>query len=203
MSTVASIPVLSAGMPPMPVMRFTVEQYHELARAGVIEEGSPIELLDGYLVPKMTKNPPHGVGIQLMVDALREALPNGWLVRSQDPVTTTDSEPEPDVSVVRGRARDYLTRHPLVSDVSLIVEVADSSLSQDRGFKKTIYARAGIVHYWIVNLIDNQLETFSDPTGPVAKPDFRTTAILGPTDLVPLFVGGDEVGKLKVSELLP
>ena len=60
-----------------------------------------------------------------------------------------------------------------------------------------------IVHYWILNLIDRQLETFSDPTGPTAKPDFRTAEVRGPTDLVPLIVDGNEVGKLKVFDLLP
>jgi Uma2 family endonuclease len=201
MSTVASIP--PAGIPPFAIVRFSVEQYHEMARVGVIEDGAPIELLDGFLVPKMTKNPAHGVGIQLLIDALTKTLPSGWLVRSQDPITTEYSEPEPDISVVRGGPRDYLDRHPLPAEIALIVEVADSTLQRDRGIKKAIYARAGVVHYWILNLIDRQLETFADPTGPAVKPEFRADAIMGPTELVSLFVDGNEVGRVKVSDLLP
>ena len=201
MSTIVSIP--APAMPPEPVKRFSVDQYHELIRSGLIEEDDPIELLEGWLIEKMPKNPPHNVATGLVADVLQSLTPGGWHILSQNSITLEDSEPEPDAALVRGKRRDYTGRNPRPADIALVVEVADSTLSRDRGFKKRIYARAGIVHYWILNLIDRQVETFSDPTGPSANPDYRTTQVFGPADALPLVIDGKEVGKLCVADVLP
>ena len=102
-------------------------------------------------------------------DALRSALPAGWIVRGQDPLALDDeSAPEPDIAVVRGSLADYRHAHP--ARPALIIEVAESSLRFDRIEKGSLYARAGIVDYWIVNLVDRVLEVYRDPGADVTAP---------------------------------
>lgn len=124
------------------IFRLSVEQYHEMARAGILTEDDQVELLEGWLVTKMTKNPPHSVATRAIRSALERMIPAGWFVDSQEPLTTDDSEPEPDAMVVRGHWRDYSARHPNPDEVALVIEVADSTLQQDRSTKKRIYTRA-------------------------------------------------------------
>src|SRR5205823_2588074 len=92
-------------------------------------------------------------------------LPPDWSLRIQSAITLSDSEPEPDLAVVRGDERRYAAHHPRPADVGLLIEVADSTLLGDRADKGRIYARAGIAIYWIVNLIDRQVEVYSAPSG--------------------------------------
>src|SRR5207244_3112541 len=143
----------------------SVAQYHQMLAAGILNDGDPIELLEGWLVSQMTENPPHRLAAELVRVQLEGVVPSDWHVQSPHPVTTEDSEPEPDASVVRGKRRDYKSRHPAASDLGLMVEVADSSLELDRTTKQRIYARAKIPVYWIVNLIDRQVEVYTHPTG--------------------------------------
>ncbi|HEX8203864.1 MAG TPA: Uma2 family endonuclease, partial [Isosphaeraceae bacterium] len=129
------------GVPSETIFRLSVEQYHEMARAGILTRDDRVELLEGWLVAKMTKHPPHVIATGLIHDALRGMAPAGWFVTQEGPVTTLDSEPEPDLALIRGTRRDYRDRHPGPQDVALVVEVADASLPRDRTLKKTIYAR--------------------------------------------------------------
>jgi len=191
------------AVPPEPVLPLTVEQYHEMARAGILLDSDPIELLEGWLVGKMTKDPPHTLSVGCTFDCLRQLVGPEWHVRTEGPVTTGDSEPEPDVSVVRGRRRDFAERHPGPNDVVLLVEVADASLERDRGWKKRIYAAARIPVYWIVNLIDRQVEVSTQPSGPGEQPAYTTGQVFSATDSVPVVLDGKEVGRIAVSELLP
>ena len=104
-----SSPPLPAIVPPLPVRRFTVEEYHQMIQAGVLGEDDDVELLEGWIVPKMARNPAHDAVVSMvMVDVLTPRLPKGWFCRGQSAITTADSEPEPDVAVVRGSTRDYL-----------------------------------------------------------------------------------------------
>lgn len=190
-------------MPEPPIRRLSVDQYHQMLDAGILEDGDPIELLEGWLVEKMTKHPPHRVATRLTRGALEGAVPSGWYVDTQEPITTVDSEPEPDVSVIRGEPRKYVKRHPRPKDVGLLVEVADDSLARDRGVKKRLYARARIPFYWIVNLIDRQVEVYSKPSGPADKPDYRQRQVYGADDEVPVILDGQEIGRIAVRDLLP
>ena len=183
--------------------RFSVQQYHEMCKADILTTEDRVELLDGLVVNKMSKKPPHTVATVLTREALQRVLPPDWHISVQDPVTTDTSEPEPDCSLVRGNARQYLAAHPGPSDVGVAVEISESSLHHDRTWKKSIYARARIPVYWIVNLIDNQIEVYTDPTGPAGEPDYRRRREYGSADEIPVLLDGNEVGRLPVRELLP
>jgi len=110
------VPITSQGPPDLSeLFKLTVEQYEHMAEAGVLQSDEPIELLEGYLVRKMTKHAPHTTATQLVRIAVERLLPPGWVYRVQDPIRLDDSEPEPDGAVVAGDVRTYSARHPLVS----------------------------------------------------------------------------------------
>lgn len=180
--------------------RFTVEQYHRLIDAGVLDHGEPVELLEGWVVEKMTRKPIHDAIIQQLIASAAGWCPTGWSVRPRCAITTLRSEPEPDLAVVRGAAKVYRDRHPTPADVALIVEVADSSLTIDRDWKRLIYADAGIAHYWIINVVAWKVEAFSDPTGSGESAAYRKSASLGPGDFVEADIESHVV-RLPVDEL--
>ena len=196
-------PPAPAPVPDEPVWRLSVDQYHAMIRAGILTEDDSVELLEGVLIAKMSKNPAHSTAKRLLLQALLRALPAGWFADEQEPITTSDSEPEPDLAVIRGAPRDYRDRHPGPHELALVIEVADASLRRDRGRKKRVYARASVPVYWIVNLVDRQVEVYTVPTGPGDDPDYRQRQVFGPTEPLPLVVDGREVGRLTVSDLLP
>lgn len=157
----------------------TVDQYHEMIRQGILVEGSPIELIDGLLVRKdrrdnggsiLTVGIRHANTIIALTEILMSVLDRSTChVRSQQPITLDrTNEPEPDLSVATGKITDYARQHPGPDDVLLVVEVADSSLSFDRGEKLRKYASAGIPTYWIVNLNNDTVEVYTQPD-PIAR----------------------------------
>src|SRR6476469_4194244 len=87
---------VGAAVPTEPIFRLTVAQYHEMIRRGILAADDPIELLEGWLITKMSKNPPHRIATKKLLRALERLIPSGWYVDSQEPITTIDSEPEPD-----------------------------------------------------------------------------------------------------------
>jgi Uma2 family endonuclease len=179
-----------------------VAQYHQMIRSGVLTEDDPVELLEGWIVPKMPRNTPRDVCIDKSQDVLRACLPPGWRLRVQSAITTPDSEPEPDFAIVPGPAERYLPHHPLPADIATLIEVADSSLARDRE-KKRIYGSAGIPIYWIINLSEAQAEVYSDPTGIDPSPGYRQRQDYKANDAVPLVIQGQEVGRIAVRDLLP
>jgi Uma2 family endonuclease len=183
--------------------RLSVGQYHAMAQAGVLLSGDPIELLEGYLVRKMTKHPPHVVATLKTAEVLREILPSGWHVRSQEPITTRTSEPEPDIAVVQGAFETYVKNHPRPDDVALVVEVSDVSLARDRGLKLELYARARITEYWIINLVDRQIEVLTEPSGPKRNPNYSRVVVYGLAESIPLVISGREIARIAVRDLLP
>ncbi len=192
-----------AAVPSETIWRLTVEQYHAMARAGILDEDDSVELLEGWLVAKMTINPPHRAAIVLISDALRRVLPAGWYIDTQNPITTEDSEPEPDIVIVRGSTRDYLDRHPPPAEVALVIEVADATLRRDKTLKMRVYARAGIVTYWIVNLPERVIEVYTQPISKGVDADYQQREDCREDDSVPLVIDGAEVARIAVSELLP
>ena len=147
----------------------------------------------------MTQGDPHCVSDDLCRNAITGVLPRGWFVRSDKPVRLPpNSKPEPDHVVTRGEIRDYTDHSPGPADVALIVEVAFSSLAEDR-VQADIYAAAGIPFYWIVNLVERQIEVYSgpSPTGYRSRVDFREG------QNVPVMIDGVEVGAIVVADVLP
>jgi Uma2 family endonuclease len=201
--TVSVRPPGAAGGKPGPGARLSLEEYHDLIERGVLTEDDRVELLDGELVAKMTKKPPHSLATCLTRRALDGIVPAGWYVRSQEPVTFGNSEPEPDVTVVRGGPRSYVDHHPGPSDVALVVEVADTTLQTDRTTKKILYAGAAIPVYWVVNLPLEQIEVYTGPSGASAAPDYQQGLVYCRGDRVPVVIGGARVGVLAVEDLLP
>ena len=194
---------MPVAMPPEPVCRLSVSQYHDMIAAGILTSDDPVELLEGWLVPKMVKNPPHSTARHLTTKALEQILPAGWHVRSQEPITLGDSEPEPDVAIVRGDPGQCERSHPGPENLALVVEVADASLHRDRSIKKQVYARAGIAVYWIVNLQERRIEVYTAPSGPVEVPDYRQHNDYAAGAEVPLLIEGHEAGRISVAALLP
>jgi Uma2 family endonuclease len=183
--------------------RLGVDQYREMARLGILTKYDRIELLEGWLIAKKTKTRPHTVCKGLTQDLLMPMTPAGWFLVIEGPTDTVDSEPEPDLMIVRGARRDYRERSPGPKDVALVIEVADSSLSRDRSTKKRLYARSGYSVYWLINLLANQIEVYTDPTGSVGEPDYLQRQDYGPNEMIPLVIEGREVGRLAVRDLLP
>jgi Uma2 family endonuclease len=204
MSTLS--PVASPPAPPTwfgSLRRFSVEEYHQMIEAGILDENDNVELIEGHVVNKMSRNPPHDSAIRILSRRLDRLLPPGWDYRGQSAITLSDSEPEPDLAVVRGDERTYGTRHPGAADVGLVVEVSDSTLAWDRSEKARIYARAGIETYWIVNLVDRRLEVHTGPSGPTASPCYARRDDIPIGSSVPLVLDGVVIAALAVSDLLP
>ena len=119
--------------PAFPIRRFTVDEYHRMGESGVIDENDRVELLDGLIVPKMIHNPAHDATLELVDETLRRLLAAAWRVRIQSAISTADSEPEPDLIVVRGAIRDRAVRHPVPADIALVVEIAARAAGGRRG----------------------------------------------------------------------
>jgi Uma2 family endonuclease len=186
----------------LPVRRFTVQEYHRLIEAGYFSADEKFELLEGWIVEKMSRNPPHDARVAHARRVLDRRLPANWHVRVQSAITTPDSEPEPDLAIVSGSELDYEMRHPTPDAVAAVIEVANTSLAEDREIKGRLYARAGIHVFWIINLRDRQIEVFTDPTGPSDAPLYRGRNVYTPGTAVALAIAGRDVEPVMVDELL-
>lgn len=154
---------------PMRTRRFSRVEYERMVELGVFRPGEPLELLGGELMVAEPQGAAHYTAIQRAARALEAAFGQGWTVRTQGPIGLDDeSEPEPDVAVVAGTPEDYGRVHP--SRPVLTVEVAEWSLALDRDQKGSLYARAGLAEYWIVNLADRVLEVYREPVSDPAAP---------------------------------
>jgi len=190
-------------VPTEPIWRFSVAQYHQMIDLGILTDDDPVELLEGWIIQKMPKNPPHRAATKLTRNALEAIVPEGWYVDAQEPITLEDSEPEPDVVIVRGNTRDYLNRHPGSQDLALVVEISDSTLERDRTSKKRLYARAGIPVYWIVNLPEQILEVYTEPINLATVPTYQQRQDYNLSDQVAVMIEGHQIGSLTVQNLLP
>src|SRR3989442_1624759 len=149
--------------------RFSRAEYERLVDLGVFQPGEPIELIGGELMVAEPQGAAHYTAIRKTAKALEAAFGPGWEVRTQGPIgLDDDSEPEPDVAVVPGSPDDYSRAHP--SRPVLTVEVSESSLGIDRQHKGSLYARAGLADYWVLNLVDHVLEVYREPVADAAAP---------------------------------
>jgi Uma2 family endonuclease len=187
---VSSPPSLAALTP----RRITVDEYERIIASGSLNEPKKVELIDGYMVTKMSKSAEHGFFTKEALKALEKLLPPGWTWRQEQPVRIPPyDEPEPDIAVVWGSDVDYRHRIPDVPDVGLLVEVSRTNITADRQ-QGNFYGRAGIPVYWIVNLVDRQVEVYTDPgpSGYVSRTDFSSG------QYVPVVVDGAQVGQVAV-----
>ncbi len=187
---------------PLTIRRWKRAEYGRLVDLGVFDN-EPLELIGGHLIVAEPKGEYHSSAVNAVEYAIRAVLPPGWIVRTQAPLSLDDeSSPEPDVVVVPGRPGDYRYAHP--ARPPLAIEVSDSSLSFDRQQKGSLFARAGLEDYWIVNLVDRVLEVHRDPAADASAAfgwRYRSVVVLGPgAVVVPLAF--PDIG-LAVSDLLP
>ena len=215
-------PATSDGEPPsfpLPVglgtraefLAFSVDQYHRMIRDGVLLEGSPFELLNGLIVRKdrgspgtssRTFTPQQAFVINGLAGLDRQLRRRGCHMRTQQPISLPPyDEPEPDGSIVSGGINTYRERHPRPSDVSCVIEVADGSVELDRGLKLRIYAGAGIAHYFIVNLPDRVIESYTEPIPGTGR--YGRSVTSGAEESVGLPAGRGKPLAVPVRNLLP
>jgi Uma2 family endonuclease len=170
--------------------QFSVEQYHQMIDAGIFAPDDRLELIHGELIKMSPINRRHAACCG-RISYLLECLGRRAMKRIQDPITLADSEPQPDVAIVRWRDDFYLAGHPTPPDIYWVIEVADTTITYDRGVKVPLYLSAGIPEVWLVNLNEDCLEVYRQGKSemlrreqsltPVQFPElvFRVDEILG------------------------
>ncbi|BDI34534.1 hypothetical protein CCAX7_65850 [Capsulimonas corticalis] len=146
---------------------FSRDDYYTMGDIGIFRD-QRVEMIEGAIIEMAPASPPHAALTNPLAALLESAFGIGFTIRTQVPMTlgdaTNPSEPEPDVVVATGSWREYLTWHPNQHDIQLIVEISDSTLTYDRTIKARLYSDAHIPEYWIVNLVDTQIEVYRQPT---------------------------------------
>jgi Uma2 family endonuclease len=172
----------------------------EFERVADLLKAERVELIDGFIVERGAMVPPHVLSSEKLRRKLDRLLPDGWFVREGKPLQVHRTyEPLPDFAVVEGDPDTFENRHPAPADVAIVIEISDSTLTKDRGEKRVNYARGGISVYWIVNLIDRQVEVYAGPNS-----DSYSSCInfkIGQS--VPVVIDGVDVGQIAVAEILP
>lgn len=180
----------------VPHYRWNRAEYERAVEAGVFGPDARLELIEGAILAVGPRGSRHFTGIELVVDALRRTFGAGHRVRVQGPLAAgDDSEPEPDVAVVAGGARDFRDGHPTTA--LLVVEVSDDSLRHDRTVKQRLYARCGVPEYWILALPVERLEVHRDP----ADDGYRSVSIHRPGETVAPLAHPDAA--IAIDDLLP
>jgi Uma2 family endonuclease len=189
--------------PPGPTRGLKRIEYECLVERGLLGPEDRIELIGGLMMVREPEGSPHMVAVQLTIAALQRAFGAGWNVRHPGPVALDDdSEPEPDVAVVPGSPRDYAAAHP--ARPVLIVEVSHSRLGFDRNYKASLYARAAVTDYWIVNLVDRVVEVRRGPMTSDASPfgwTYERLTISRPDEMVTPLAA--PFASIAVADLLP
>jgi hypothetical protein len=185
------------------IYRFSVAQYERMAELGILGPDDKVELLEGYVVLKMARNPPHDSTIQRLQRLFFRMLPGGWDLRVQLAVTLSESVPEPDFAIVRGDYRSYANRHPGPADIGLVIEVANTSLERDIEEKSQVYAESNIVAYWVIDVANGAIHQFMSPSGPGDTPSYADHAVIRSPAAVPLTLDGIAVGPVPAADLLP
>jgi Uma2 family endonuclease len=176
--------------------KWSIEDYHRLVETGILSD-RPVELLEGEIVQMSPEGPLHTFINHEIVKYLRQLLDELAEVREAHPITLDNSEPEPDLAVVKLPNTNYITHHPYSSDIYLLIEVSNSTLSDDLVRKKEIYARNGIPEYWVIDLQNNKLWIFRNPQ----DNDYLqvTEVTKGTINLIAFPHIGVEVNKLLIS----
>ena len=158
--------------------RFTIDDYDRMIDTGILTENDRVELIRGEILDKMPIGDPDVACVYRINRLLsKSAAADEAIVSVQSPIRLADSEPEPDIALIRMRDDFYASGKPRAADALLVVEVADSSLEFDRDVKGPMYAEAGIADYWIVNLAESRVEVYRQPRadGSFGQIQFYTT----------------------------
>jgi Uma2 family endonuclease len=183
--------------------RVSVRQFERMIGAGVFGEHDHVELLEGILVDKMTKHPPHNFTVTTIADTIRAVVGSDWVVREEKSVVLGRfSRPEPDVAIARGPRDRYRSVSPSTADLTARIEVADTSYAKDRGNKWRKYAASKVPVYWILNLPLRQIEVYTEPSGRGKTAAYQVSKVYGEDDEVPIILAGRELGRLKVRDVL-
>lgn len=168
--------------------RFTIDEYNRLAKLGFFHEDERVELIRGEIIPIAAKGTFHSTVNRRLIRELLKLIGDRGTLQNQDPIIIPpDSEPEPDVAILKNKDDDYLNYHPTPQDVLLLIEIADSSIKYDQENKLQLYAEAGILYYWIFNSIENCLETYNEPyQDNIGKFGYRRKVIYLPNETVNL-----------------
>lgn len=143
--------------------RFTIEEYHRLAELRFFTEDDRVELMNGEILNMAAKGVAHETCLRKLLREFSKLIGDKATLQCQSPIILSqNSEPEPDFAILRNREDDYLSSHPTPADTLLIIEISDSSLAYDQEVKLELYAENQITDYWIFNLIDHQLECYSE-----------------------------------------
>jgi Uma2 family endonuclease len=173
----------------------TLEKYEAMIASGAFTKRDRVHLINGYLVARMTELPPHGASCEMTRLSIEALLPSGWHVRNDKPLKIPGyaSMPEPDLAVVRGGALDYSSRYPEPANAALVVEVAITSLYEDRAMAG-IFGASGVPIYWIVNLVGRQVEVYTVP----APGGYQSRVEFKPGQSIPVVIDGQQVGQIEI-----
>ncbi|HLO89469.1 MAG TPA: Uma2 family endonuclease [Nostocaceae cyanobacterium] len=172
----------------MQVKRFSLAEYHQLIELGFFRESDRLELISGEIMEKAPQSKPHATCLRKLMREFPTLVSNKATLQTHAPISVPpNSEPEPDFAIIKNREDNYLSSHPTPADVLLLIEVADYSLEYDQKVKLPLYAQAGITDYWIINLLDNYLECYSNPSPTqLGKFGYLTKRIVLPTQVIAL-----------------
>ena len=186
------------------LFRLSVKQFHRMIDLGLFaDEDGVVELLCGILIKGVRKTPQRSFCISTIQEQLLRVLNSAeYLVSNIMPITMSDSEVLPDVTVVRGTNRQFKTHHPSPQDVPLLIEIVDKPSDYPKSWKPFIYAAHNIAS-WIVNLEQQWIEVYSEPTGNSAHPDYLRRQTYQRNELIPIPIDGKQYGSLTVADLLP
>ena len=199
--------LMPSRMPGLTLYRMTYDLYERIAEAGLRGPKDRVILLDGFLVNQMAIGPRHTASVALGLAALQASAPAGWYTRPEQPIVLRygpegDSAPQPDLAVAIGSVLLYVDRHPVGSEVGLVVEVAadlDAVRIDRAGLAR--YAHAGIPIAWIVNIPDRSIEVYSEPSGPTADPRYRRLETLRPGQTLAGEIGNATTGPAAIAPI--
>ena len=150
--------------PPLERKKFRSDQVQQMVKVGILPEESGWELINGEIIHRMTIGSRHASVVKRLNRFLISLFGDKFIVGVQDPIHIDEhNDPEPDISLLKPRDDFYESEHPTPRDVLLVMEVSDSTLEYDQEIKKNLYAKAGIAEFWLINLIDNTIERYSEP----------------------------------------
>ncbi|MCY7344945.1 MAG: Uma2 family endonuclease [Pyrinomonadaceae bacterium] len=195
MTTTAEIEKVNA--PSIARKRFRADEVHKMMEIGILPEASGWELIDGFLIEKMSIGSKHASTVKRLNRKLSLIAEDKSIISVQDPIHINEyNEPEPDIALLNLREDFYAESHPTPDEVLLLIEVSDSTVEYDRDVKKALYAQAGIAEFWLVNLKENTVERYSSPK----NGSYRLAEILEPGETIK--AGTIENLELKITEIL-